>query len=240
MTTPRIITLTLTGASHLVGYSSFSAQEVRRVRWDRPGHRVLVGPFTGQPEMNEPKQIQLKPITRAVYVRARALDPSHDLHLPLIHAPGQLLCIPLIAPPPAAPDLLARLARLFASVPWIFAHTYAGGDAEHFYSRREVWPSEKVFIAAVTALQRHGYRAKFRGGWWQQLDVDGFTYWGGFERPEQHRWLNRRALTRPAVPIVVQQTLVIEDAELLPLPAADDLWRALALELFGAPGEGLP
>jgi hypothetical protein len=234
MTLPSI-TLTLTGASHLVGFSGFSAQEVRRVRFDRPGARVLVGPFHRQPEMNTPTAIRLKPATRTLLVAGRAFDRERDLFLPIVPSPGDRVSIPLTVPTPT-PDLLSRLVRLFASVPWTFAQSYAGGDAEHYYSRREAWPSEQAFIATVTALQRYGYRNRFGGGWWQQLDAGDFTYWGGFERPDQHRWINRRELSRPPVPIAVCQTLIAEDARVLRLPAAPDRWRALAEELFGEEG----
>jgi hypothetical protein len=110
--------------------------------------------------------------------------------------------------------------------------TYRNTGAEHEYSRRSAWANDEDFVFATTMIARFGYRNFFRRAWWVQLDIDGFTFWTGWQEPSAHLWINRRPLDRPAVPQHVQQVLIGEDARLFEVSEPP----ALALALFPEAG----
>lgn len=234
------INLTLVGASHLVGYASFSLQQVRRVsKRARPGARFLAGPFHTQPEMNIDTAYVLKPPAECLLVAGRAFCREHDLFVPLVPAAGEEMRIVLPAPPPPPAGLLDRLAALFKAARWIWAVTYAD-SAPHFYSRRSDWSDDDAFVWCIEQVQKFGYRNRFGmpghpPAWWTQLDAhDGYVYWAGYQRPHETPWLNRRRLNRPPVPIDVRQELVVQNAQVLDVPSGPDPWRELAAVLFDA------
>jgi hypothetical protein len=232
-----VITVKLTGASHLVGFGTFSLQQVRRVsRRARPGARFLAGPFHSQPPMNEDTPIVLKPPARCLLVAGRAFCRDHDLFVPLVPAPGEETRIVLPAPPRAPVGLLDRLAELFKAARWIWATSYER-SAPHFYSRRSDWPDDDDFVWCIEQVQKYGYRNRFglsghAASWWQQLDAhDGYVYWAGYQLPQQTPWVNRRRLRRAPVPIDLRQELIVRDGRVLEVPSGPDPWQELAAVL---------
>jgi DNA invertase Pin-like site-specific DNA recombinase len=68
-----------------------------------------------------------------------------------------------------------RLAALLESAEWRFARTMAANP--HFYSLRQSWARDDDFVWAVEQIRLRGYRQKFKGHWYTQLDVNDHFYW---------------------------------------------------------------
>lgn len=69
----------------------------------------------------------------------------------------------------------ARLARLLGEQQWIFAKTMASNP--HWYSLRKRWARDEDFVWAVEQIRCRGYRQKYEGHWYTQLDVGDHFYW---------------------------------------------------------------
>ncbi len=65
-------------------------------------------------------------------------------------------------------------ARSLLAHNWVFAKTMP--ENPHEYTLRRAWDSEE-FDRAVLAIRAHGYRAKFKGRSYTQLDVNDHYYW---------------------------------------------------------------
>ena len=79
------------------------------------------------------------------------------------------------SPPPIAPADFERVAKLLEEHEWIFAKTMPQNP--HHYTLRRKWANDADFVWTVELIRRHGYRQKYGGSWYIQLDVNGFFYW---------------------------------------------------------------
>ncbi len=70
---------------------------------------------------------------------------------------------------------IERLAGLLENAEWRFAKTMASNP--HFYTLRKTWTRDEDFIWAVEQIRLRGYRQKFQGNWYTQLDVNDHFYW---------------------------------------------------------------
>lgn len=67
-----------------------------------------------------------------------------------------------------------RAGRLLHGHPWVFAKTMAHNP--HWYTLRKHW-DDAEFVFAVETLRRYGYRHRYDGRWYVQLDVNDHFYW---------------------------------------------------------------
>jgi DNA invertase Pin-like site-specific DNA recombinase len=68
-----------------------------------------------------------------------------------------------------------RLAALLESAEWRFARTMASNP--HWYTLRQRWARDEDFVWAVEQIRLRGYRQKFKGHWYTQLNVNDHFYW---------------------------------------------------------------
>lgn len=69
----------------------------------------------------------------------------------------------------------ARLAGLLATATWVFAKTMPQNP--HFYTLRKTCVHDADFVWAVEQIRLRGYRQKYQGNWYTQLDVGEHFYW---------------------------------------------------------------
>lgn len=69
----------------------------------------------------------------------------------------------------------ARLAELLENAEWRFAKTMAHNP--HHYTLRKTWTRDEDFVWCVERIRTLGYRVKFQGHWYTQLDVNDHFYW---------------------------------------------------------------
>ena len=67
------------------------------------------------------------------------------------------------------------VGRLLEAHDWIFAKTMP--DNPHEYTLRKRWSDQEAFDYAVTGIRNLGYKAKFNGRTYIQLDVNDHYYW---------------------------------------------------------------
>jgi hypothetical protein len=68
-----------------------------------------------------------------------------------------------------------RLAVLLEAATWRFATTMP--DNPHWYTLRRTWARDEDFVWAVEQIRLRGYRHKYEGKWYTQLDVNDHFYW---------------------------------------------------------------
>lgn len=68
-----------------------------------------------------------------------------------------------------------RLAELLEGAKWVFAKTMP--ENPHWYTLRKTWANDADFVWAVEQIRLRGYRSKFKGTWYIQLDVNDHFYW---------------------------------------------------------------
>ncbi len=68
-----------------------------------------------------------------------------------------------------------RLAKLLGGAAWVFAKTMSQNP--HFYTLRKTWTQDEDFVWAVEQIRLRGYRHKFKGNYYTQLDVGHYVYW---------------------------------------------------------------
>jgi len=69
----------------------------------------------------------------------------------------------------------ARLAGLLENAEWRFAKTMPQNP--HWYTLRQTWARDEDFVWCVEQIRALGYRTKFQGDWYTQLDVNNHFYW---------------------------------------------------------------
>ncbi len=77
--------------------------------------------------------------------------------------------------PPQDFAAFETVGRLLEDHDWIFAKTMP--DNPHEYTLRKRWADQADFDFAVQAIRDLGYRAKFKGRYYTQLDVNDHYYW---------------------------------------------------------------
>ena len=85
-----------------------------------------------------------------------------------------------------------QVARHLAAQEWIFAKTMP--ENPHEYTLRKKWERDEDFAAVVEFIRRHGYRQKFEGRYYTQLDIDDHTYWTMGWPVSQTILINRKLL----------------------------------------------
>jgi len=97
-----------------------------------------------------------------------------------------------------------RLAGLLQSAEWRFARTTPQNP--HWYTLRKTWTRDEDFVWAVEQIRLRGYRQKYDGSWYTQLDVGDHFYWT-MGWPINYRngspatiLINRKPLKRPSLP----------------------------------------
>lgn len=68
-----------------------------------------------------------------------------------------------------------RLAALLEAAEWRFAKTMPQNP--HWYTLRKTWARDDDFVWAVEQIRLRGYRSKYNGSWYTQLDVNDHFYW---------------------------------------------------------------
>lgn len=62
----------------------------------------------------------------------------------------------------------------------------------HEYTLRKLWRSDPDFVRAVEFIRAHGYRNRFEGRSYTQLDVGEHTYWTMGAPVEETILINRK------------------------------------------------
>jgi 2-polyprenyl-3-methyl-5-hydroxy-6-metoxy-1,4-benzoquinol methylase len=68
-----------------------------------------------------------------------------------------------------------KLGHLLQEAQWIFAKTMASNP--HWYTLRKKWVNDADFVWVVERIRLCGYKQKFGGSWYVQLDVNDWFYW---------------------------------------------------------------
>ncbi len=89
------------------------------------------------------------------------------------------------------PPVLSReeVAGLLEAAQYTFAKTMP--QDPHWYTKRETWADDRVFLAAVQAIRDHGVRRRWKSAWITYFDAGKYMYWTGWQPPEQQFWINR-------------------------------------------------
>ena len=77
--------------------------------------------------------------------------------------------------PEMVPGEMDRFRQHLQAVRWIFAKTMP--ENPHEYTLRKEWRTDSDFEWAVTFIRTYGYRSKYGGSWYTQMDCDGHFYW---------------------------------------------------------------
>jgi len=225
-------TITLSGGHSLAEFSSFSVRAIRAFDVSKPVARCLRGPFLRSngdrvPPMNLATPYHVPVNARAVYIYAKsAAGAAHDVHVPLVYAPGEHVVVPLTSATDEKRQDVARLARLLEEQTWVFAHTMP--ENPHHYTPRKAWRVDADFAWSVATIRRLGYRQKYRTYVETVHDANGFFYWTGYLPIESTFWINRKRLPIGATSSeVVDQTLTAADVRLLDIPTLPDGFAGL-------------
>src|SRR5665647_923297 len=68
-----------------------------------------------------------------------------------------------------------QVAEDLAEQRWIFAKTMP--ENPHEYTLRKLWQDDAAFVRAVEYIRQFGYRTRFRGRPYTQLNVNEHFYW---------------------------------------------------------------
>ena len=231
-------TLTIAGGDHLHEFTSLFVKAVQSFDPTKPGHRCLRGPFLrvdGErcPPMNRATAYLLPAKAPMVYLYGKsAVGPTHDVHAALVHEPGAHVVLPLTTATDEKCAEVERLASLLEHAEFMFARTMP--ENPHWYTRRQTWASDADFLFAVAAIRRYGHREKYippgavRAAYSETVFASGeHFYWSGYLQPADTFWINRKSLASPVTAAVVDQTLLVDDARLLEIPALPDGFAGL-------------
>jgi hypothetical protein len=232
------LTITLSGGPHLHEFASFSLKAVRAFDPSKPGSRCLRGPFLrvdGErvPPLNTPTPYVVPPNAAALYVYGKsAAGAAHDIHAPLVPAPGEQVVLPLTVATEEKRRDVARLAALLQDAEFVFARTML--DNPHHYTRRADWADAEAFEFAVRGVRLYGHRAPYiRPGEakvaYQETVFHSAShfYWSGYLPVDATHWINRKGLQAPVEARVFDQVLRVEDARRLDVPALSDGFAGL-------------
>ncbi len=226
------ITITLEGGAHLHEFLSFSAKLVRGFDPAREGGRCLRGPFVRvhgarTPPMNSPTPYVVPADAACLYVYGRsAHGGGNDVHVPLVHAPGEQVLLPLTTVTDEKRRDIERLGRLLQEQTWIVAATMPHNP--HEYTRRQDWASDTDFVWAVEHIRRLGYRQRYANYVETVFAAGSHFHWTGWWPAERTPWFNRKPLVETApVEDLVDQMFIAENARLLDIPELPDGFAGL-------------
>jgi hypothetical protein len=183
--------------------------------------------------MNTPTPYILPADASVFYIYGRsAHGAAHDVHLPLVHEPGEQVTRPLSFATDAKRKDVERATALLQHAEFVFARTMA--DNPHFYTPRKTWANDADFLFAASAIRLYGHREKYvppgavKAAYSETVFAAGeHFYWSGYLPVASVHWINRKPLASTATPEVVDQILRVENARLLEVPELPDGWQGL-------------
>lgn len=89
-----------------------------------------------------------------------------------------------------------QAVALLEAQEWIYAKTMPQNP--HHYTLRKKWGRDADFVATVTYIREYGYRQKYQGRWYTQLDANGYFYWTMGDPMATTILINRKPLVYPA------------------------------------------
>jgi len=98
-------------------------------------------------------------------------------------------------------DILAKLRDTISKMTWVRAKSYDDTFPHEYGQKRRISEDmHPAFLELATAIPTYGYRRTTKGlGTWTYLDIDGYSYWIGWQPPEYHDWINRVKTDEAAV-----------------------------------------
>jgi hypothetical protein len=91
-------------------------------------------------------------------------------------------------------DVLSDLREVIDALPWTRAKSYEDTFPHEYGQKRKLNSPELLekFLLLATACKEYGYTVKDpKLGTWTYLDIDGYSYWVGWQEPSYHQWINR-------------------------------------------------
>ena len=92
-------------------------------------------------------------------------------------------------------EVLSDLRDVISALPWVRAKSYEETFPHEYGQKRKLNGDGELlrkFLVLATATKEYGYTLKDpKLGTWTYLDVDGYSYWVGWQDPSYHDWINR-------------------------------------------------
>lgn len=92
-------------------------------------------------------------------------------------------------------DVLSDIRDIINALSWTRAKSYEDTFPHEYGQKRKLNNDAELlrkFLVLATATKEYGYTRKDpKLGKWTYLDVDGYSYWVGWQDPSYHDWINR-------------------------------------------------